>query len=114
MAGPPGSATLIRRCCGVSAGVAALVEGGGWTKMVVRSTVGLGLGRGASVLRFVACRRRVTEAPHSDLGFCLDAGASSNYGWQLLSLAAPLAPVLFTDVGRKLRQERFASALLVL
>jgi hypothetical protein len=42
LAGLPGSATLITKSCGVSAGVAALVRVVGGRKMVVRLAVGLG------------------------------------------------------------------------
>lgn len=75
------------------AGVAALVEGGGWTKMVVRSTVGLGLGHRASGWWHAAVSR-AAEAPRSDAGCCLAAGASSIERLPALgfgSLAAPLA-----------------------
>jgi hypothetical protein len=47
-----------------------------------------------------------------DFVVCIRAGVSNNE-WPV-TFEVPLLGVLFTDVGRKLRQERFASALLVL
>jgi hypothetical protein len=43
VAGPPGSATLIRKCCGVSGRRCCFSPSRGCTKMVVRSKVGLGM-----------------------------------------------------------------------